>query len=185
MPAVSAIQAGPVFEGIPFCPRLPQFSEREGIIGQDLGIVADHLEPRNEGYGCQLKEGRIDSVLETLHRSDGELSPENAAGSTRSKKRCRPGLSIPQLRLRVRSKAQLPSRPIFFIVAGPSCPIRPSFQLSHFMSRRSSGVQRIDVVVGRSRHRPPHSPPRATNSCVPGAIRTEHTYAMPTTRPSV
>ena len=65
---------------VPFWPQLPGLSERGGVIGQGLGIVGDHIEPRNEGYGYQVKEGRIDSVLEILHRSNGELTPANAAG---------------------------------------------------------------------------------------------------------
>jgi hypothetical protein len=59
---------------------MPQLSARESVIGQGLGIVADLIEPRNEGYGYQVKEGRIDSVLAILHRSSGELTPANAAG---------------------------------------------------------------------------------------------------------
>jgi hypothetical protein len=65
---------------VPFWPQVPQLSEREGAIGQGLGIVADLIEPRNEGYGYQVKEGRLDLVLEILHRSSGELTPANAAG---------------------------------------------------------------------------------------------------------
>jgi len=65
---------------IPFWPQLPQLSERESIVGQGLGIVENLIEPRNDGYGYQVKEGQLDSVLEILHRSDGELSPSNAAG---------------------------------------------------------------------------------------------------------
>jgi hypothetical protein len=65
---------------VPFWPQLPRLSERESIIGQGLGILAKVIEPRNEGYGYQVKEGRIDSALEILHRSSGELTPENAAG---------------------------------------------------------------------------------------------------------
>ena len=81
MSAASAIQS--VAESsaeIPFWPQLPKLSERESIIGQGLGTVADHLEPRSEGYGYQVKEGRIDSVLEIFHRSNGQLMPKNAAG---------------------------------------------------------------------------------------------------------
>jgi len=65
---------------IPFWPQLPRLSEREGVIGQGLGVLGDLLEARRAGYGYQVKEGRIDSVLEILHRSDGELTPANAAG---------------------------------------------------------------------------------------------------------
>jgi hypothetical protein len=65
---------------VPFWPQLPQLSKREGVIGQGLGLVADLIEPRNEGYGYQVKQGRIDLLLEILHRSSGELTPANAAG---------------------------------------------------------------------------------------------------------
>ena len=65
---------------IPFWPQLPRLSEREGIISQGLGILGNLIEARNEGYGYQVREGRIDSVLEILHRSSGELTPANAAG---------------------------------------------------------------------------------------------------------
>jgi hypothetical protein len=63
---------------VPFWPQLPQLSERESVIGQGLGIAADLIEPRKEGYGYQVKEGRIDSLLEILHRSGGDLTPANA-----------------------------------------------------------------------------------------------------------
>jgi hypothetical protein len=65
---------------IPFWPQLPRLSEREGFIGQGFGSVADLIEPRNEGYGYRVKSGRIDSVLEALHRSIGQLTQANAAG---------------------------------------------------------------------------------------------------------
>jgi len=65
---------------VPFWPQLPQLSAQESVIGQRLGIVADLIEPRIEGYGYQLKEGRIDSLLEILQRSVGDLTPENAVG---------------------------------------------------------------------------------------------------------
>src|ERR1700691_5247350 len=65
---------------VPFWPQLPQLSERESIVGQGLGIIENLIEPRNEGYGYQVKEGQIDSVLELLYRSNGELTSTNAAG---------------------------------------------------------------------------------------------------------
>jgi hypothetical protein len=65
---------------VPFWPQLPRLSNREGVIGQGLGCVADLIEPRNEGYGYQAKQGKIDLLLEILHRSSGELTPGNAAG---------------------------------------------------------------------------------------------------------
>jgi hypothetical protein len=65
---------------VPFWPQLPQLSEWESVIGQGLGIVAHLIEPRSEGYGYQVKEGRLDCLLEILHRSTGELTSTNAAG---------------------------------------------------------------------------------------------------------
>ena len=65
---------------VPFWPQLPQLSERESIVVQGIGVVEELIEPRNEGYGYQVKEGRLNSVLEILHRSSGELTPANAAG---------------------------------------------------------------------------------------------------------
>lgn len=65
---------------VPFWPQLPQISQRESIVGQSLGIVEDLIEPRNAGYGYQVKQGQLDAVLERLHRSTGELTPVNAAG---------------------------------------------------------------------------------------------------------
>ena len=65
---------------VPFWPQLPQISERESIIGQGLGIIEHLIERRAEGYGYQVKEHQLDSVLEILHGSSGELSPANAAG---------------------------------------------------------------------------------------------------------
>ena len=65
---------------VPFWPQLPQLSERESVVGQGLGIVENLIEPRNEGYGYQVKDGQLDSVVELFHRSTGELTPANAAG---------------------------------------------------------------------------------------------------------
>jgi hypothetical protein len=65
---------------IPFWPQLPQRSESESAILQGLGCIADLIEPRNEGYGYEVKAGQIDAVLERLHGSSGALSDESAAG---------------------------------------------------------------------------------------------------------
>jgi hypothetical protein len=79
--ATSAIQSiSSLSPEIPFWPQLPQLSEREAAIGQGLGILADLIEPRSEGYGYRVKEGRIDSVVALLHRSTGQLTSANAAG---------------------------------------------------------------------------------------------------------
>jgi hypothetical protein len=65
---------------VPFWPQLPQRSERESIVAQGLGVIENFIERRNNGYGYQVKEGHLDSVVKTLHQSGGELSRENAAG---------------------------------------------------------------------------------------------------------
>jgi len=79
--AASAIQAVAEFSPeIPFWPQLPRLSERETAVGQGLGLLSGMLEPRHEGYGYQVKEGRLDLVLAILHRSTGELAPSHAAG---------------------------------------------------------------------------------------------------------
>jgi hypothetical protein len=65
---------------VPFWPQLPQLSERETILGQGLGVVEHLLEPRGGSYGYEVKKGRIDEVVEILHRSSGELTPANAVG---------------------------------------------------------------------------------------------------------
>jgi hypothetical protein len=81
MSMTSAIQSVAEFSPeIPFWPQLPQLSERESVIGQGLAILADLVQPREEGYGYEVKQGRIDSVLDLLHRSSGELTSANAAG---------------------------------------------------------------------------------------------------------
>src|SRR5579864_6762208 len=77
----SAVRAVAEFSPeVPFWPQLPQLSQQESIVGQGLGVVENLLAPRNEGYGYQVKAGQLDSVLEILHRSSGELTPANAAG---------------------------------------------------------------------------------------------------------
>ncbi len=86
---------------VPFWPQLPQLSVEEGVIGQGLGVLADLVEPRAEGYGYQVKEGRIDAVVEALHNSSGCLTiskccrirgmgTSHAAGSVRGSS-CRKG----------------------------------------------------------------------------------------------
>ena len=77
----SAIRAVSEFSPeIPFWPQLPRRSERESAVGQGLWLVGDFIERRSQGYGYQVREGRIDALLERLHRSTGELTPANAAG---------------------------------------------------------------------------------------------------------
>src|SRR5580704_14593517 len=65
---------------VPFWPQLPQLSERESIVGQGLGILETLIEPRNEGYGYQVRQGQLNAVVEVLHRSRGKLTPGYAAG---------------------------------------------------------------------------------------------------------
>jgi hypothetical protein len=59
---------------------MPKLSERESIIGQGLGVLEGLIESRPEGYGYRVEEGKIDLVVEALHRGSGELMPANAAG---------------------------------------------------------------------------------------------------------
>lgn len=65
---------------VPFWPQLPQLSDREGVIGQGLGVLDGLVEPRAAGYGYQVKDGRIDAVVEALHSSTGELASSHAVG---------------------------------------------------------------------------------------------------------
>jgi hypothetical protein len=98
LPAVRAVAE--LSPEVPFWPQLPQRSPREGIVGQGLGIVEELIEPRNEGYGYQVKEGQIDRVLAALHRSNGELSPEHAAGFWAFEQSLSEGLFRPALALK-------------------------------------------------------------------------------------
>jgi hypothetical protein len=65
---------------IPFWPQLPRLSDAEQAVAQGLSVLSGLIEPRLYGYGYRVKEGRIDSALERLHRSDGELMAVNASG---------------------------------------------------------------------------------------------------------
>jgi hypothetical protein len=65
---------------IPFWPQLPQRSKQELAVSQGLGILAGLIEPRTESYGYQVRAGHLESVLATLHRSDGQLAETHAAG---------------------------------------------------------------------------------------------------------
>jgi hypothetical protein len=47
-----------------------------------LDALSHLIEPRREGYGYAVKEGKIERVVEALHRSEGELTAANAAGFT-------------------------------------------------------------------------------------------------------
>jgi len=77
----SAIQAVAQFSPeVPFWPQLPQLSPSESAVGQGLGCLAGLIEPREEGYGYQVKPGKIDAVLAALHGSSGALTSANAAG---------------------------------------------------------------------------------------------------------
>ena len=128
---------------IPFWPQLPQLSEWENIIGQGLGLAADLIEPRNDGYGYQVKDGRIDSVVEILHRSSGELTPVTAAGFSAFEEHCRPVSSPRQLLLRGRSRAPSRYRLTCSIGDGLSWLILHFSPLSPFMSRRYSAGRSI------------------------------------------
>lgn len=79
--ADEAIRAVAAFSPeVPFWPQLPRLSEREGVIGQGLGILEGLVEPRAPGYGYQVKPGKLDAVVDALHNSAGCLTSANAAG---------------------------------------------------------------------------------------------------------
>jgi hypothetical protein len=59
---------------------LPKRSPKEGIISQGLGILDGLIEPRESGFGFEVKAGQIDSVVKLLHKSDGALSDQSAEG---------------------------------------------------------------------------------------------------------
>jgi hypothetical protein len=65
---------------VPFWPQLPQRSDSEMAISQGLGCLAELIEPRQEGYGYEVKPGQLDQVLKRLHGSSGALREENARG---------------------------------------------------------------------------------------------------------
>jgi len=123
---------------VPVWPQLPRLSERESVIGQGLGIVADMIEPRNEGYGYQGKKGQIDSVLEILHRSSGELAPVNAAGFGTFEEALSSGLFRSATAVKGEIEGPVTLSAYLFHQVGPSGPILHFLQPSHFMSRRSS-----------------------------------------------
>ena len=122
---------------VPFWPQLPQLSERESIVGQGLGVVEELIEPRNEGYGYQVKEGRLNSVLEILHRSSGELTPANAAGFGAFVEALSSGLFSSAVAVKGQMRAQSRCRRMCSTRAGPSYLIQHFLQPLHFMSRRS------------------------------------------------
>lgn len=76
--AVEAVQR--LCPEAPFWPQLPKRSSSEGIISQGLGILGELVEPRESGFGYEVKDGQIDAVVQLLHRSDGALREESAAG---------------------------------------------------------------------------------------------------------
>jgi hypothetical protein len=89
----SAIQSVAEFSPeVPFWPQLPQRSVSESAIGQGLGCLAGLVEPRNQGYGYEVKAGQIDAVLEALHGSSRALEEGNAAGFAAFEKALSSGL---------------------------------------------------------------------------------------------
>ena len=136
--AASAIQAVADFSPeVPFWPQLPQLSERERVIGQALGIVADLIEPRNEGYGYQVKEGRIDSLLDILHRSVGDLTSANAVGFDAFENALFSGLFKDAVAVKGQIEGPITLSAYLFYHDRPFLPIPLSLLPSHFMSRRS------------------------------------------------
>ena len=123
---------------IPFWPQLPQRPERESIVAQSLGMVENLIERRNEGYGYQVKESHLDSVLEILHRSSGELSLENAAGFGAFQEALSSGRFSSALAVRGQIEGPITLAAVCFTRAGHSWPIQPFLRPLLFISRRSS-----------------------------------------------
>ena len=62
--AATAIQAvAASAPDVPFWPPMPRLSERESIVGRGLGVLANFIESRGEGYGYNIREGRIDQAV--------------------------------------------------------------------------------------------------------------------------
>jgi len=136
--ATSAIRSVAEFSPeVPFWPQLPQLSQQESIVGQGLGIVENLIESRNEGYGYQVKEGELDSVLEILHRSSGELTPANAAGFGAFEEALSSGLFSSATAVKGQIEGPSRCRRIYSTRSGPSWPIRRFSQPLRFMFRRS------------------------------------------------
>ena len=114
---------------VPFWPQLPQLSERESIVGQGLGVLEELIEPRNEGYGYQVKEGQLNSVLEILHRRSGELTPENAAGFGAFEEAFSSSLFSSAVAVKGQTEGSSRCRSICSTRAGPSYPIQQFLRL--------------------------------------------------------
>ena len=82
---------------LPFWPQLPRLSEKESVIGQGLDLLVDSIEPRSSGYGYEVKDGRIDAVVEALHNSSGRLTSTNATGFAAFENSMRSGAFRPAL----------------------------------------------------------------------------------------
>lgn len=65
---------------IPFWPQLPQRSEKETVIRQGIGILADLLEPRAGSYGYRVDPRDLNTVVARLHGGSGMLDGDHAAG---------------------------------------------------------------------------------------------------------
>jgi hypothetical protein len=121
---------------VPFWPQLPCLSERENAIGQGLSILSDLVEPRNQGYGYQVKQGRIVAVLATLHRSNGELTSTNAAGFFAFEKAFVSGMFPSAIAVKGQIEGRSPRRLICFTRTDRFYSIQRSFQPSHSMCRK-------------------------------------------------
>ena len=134
---------------IPFWPQLPQLSERERAVGQCLGILGDLIEPRAEGYGYQVRAGRIDSAVELLHRSAGELTRANAAGFGAFEEALSSGLFTSAMAVKGQIEGPI-TLSAYLFYQGPAVPVRPcvvcchriSCLSNHLLADRSAEIRR-------------------------------------------
>ncbi len=65
---------------LPFWPQLPRREAGEGVIGQGMGSLIEHLELSNRPYCWRVRNGAGPALEAALQGGDAGLSPETAAG---------------------------------------------------------------------------------------------------------
>lgn len=65
---------------LPFWPQLPRRNAGEGVIGQGMGRLIEHLEPARRPYCWAVRRGAASAFEAALDASDAGLKPETAAG---------------------------------------------------------------------------------------------------------
>jgi hypothetical protein len=65
---------------LPFWPQLPRRTAGEGVIGQGVGALIEHLEPSARPYCWSVRRGSGPAFEAALEIADAGLNPETAAG---------------------------------------------------------------------------------------------------------